>query len=532
MNYAIVAKILGTLAYAVAISLFIPLSYAYVNDEHDALFAFCISISLACIVATLLHRQGPKFADQYSRFFFRIFTRERTRMLSSNENKKNNNDEQDPELTLRELTHEEASEECSVQEGIAITGIGWIVAISLSMLPYLIGGHLNFIDSLCETVSGFSGTGATVIPDLDVLPRSVLVWRSITNWIGGLGIIIIFMALVPQFGRGAVYMMQAESTGPNKDRQLPKIRDNAIALLKLYIFLTSVCAICYFCVGMNAYDAVNHALTTIATGGFSTYNDSFIHFHSQLIETCACFFMLLSSGSFGMYIMAKFHGWKLVAHNTEYRVFLLIFALATCVIVTDLMFEMDMTFGSALRDTVFQTASIGSSTGYVSADFELWPSFAKSIILFLMFVGGCGGSTSGGFKVMRLILMMKIFKMIVWQRLHPKILTPVTIDGNVVSENVLLAVARHFFAYIVFVTVISFCLIFDGVPIFDAFSVGFSATGSIGPGFGIVGATSSFAVLPPLSKLITCVAMYFGRLEIFTVITMFTPSFWRKCKGW
>lgn len=486
MDFLIVARILGVLGYATCAAMMLPMLYAAFIGEFESVQVFVYALVLGATTSGFLFETGG---------------------------------------TMRK-------DDFSLQEGIAITALGWLLVSVIAMQPYLYSGALGVLDSLTESVAGFSGTGATVIEDLAVLSRSVALWRSMTNWIGGLGIVVVFMAILPQFGRGAVYMMQAESTGTNKDRQLPRIKDNAIALFKLYVAFTTVCTVAYCLCGMTAYDAVNHGMTTIATGGFSTYSASFIYFDSPLVEGVSTFFMLLASGSFSMYLVAWRHGWRIIWRSTEYRVFLGAFVVATLLIVLDLVTEMGMAADSALRFASFQVASIGSSTGFVSYDFDIWPSFSKTLLLALMFMGGCGGSTSGGFKVIRVILLVKMIRAFVRRKLHPQMLTQITLDGAVIPAEVLNGVARHFFVYTMLGVAFAFCMVFDGVSMIDSVSVAISTLGSVGPGFGIAGATSTYATLPPFSKIAATVSMYLGRLEIFTVLALFLPEFWHKHKGW
>lgn len=486
LNLFIIAEILGNLAYSVAFVLCLPLFYACWQSEADAAAAFFFAAMISLLTGGALKQKGKGGAD----------------------------------------------EDIAVREGVAITGVGWFMVSILSFLPYFLGGFLSPLDSLAEAISGLSGTGAAFIADLDPLPRSLLLWRSLTNWIGGIGIIVIFMALLPQFGRGAMYLLRAETTGPMVERQRPRIRDNAIALFSIYIVYTVLCMLGYRLFGMNWYDAVNHAFTTIATGGFSPHNESFIYFDSPLLEAWACFWMLLSSGSFGMYVLAVHAGWRIVWRNTELRAFLALFAIATVLIVIDLMTEQNFSFWSALRYAAFHTASLGSTTGFVAYDFDTWPAFSKSVLLLLMFMGGCAGSTAGGFKILRFVVMVRLIKALIWQKLHPQMVAHVSMNGVRLPPQILFNIARHFFVYVMLDVLFAFFLIFDGIRMIDAVSVSISTMASVGPGFGIAGATSTYAILPPFSKAVACVSMFFGRLEIFTVLAILTPEFWHKGKSW
>ena len=487
MNLLLIAEVLANLALAVSAILMLPFGYAVYLGEGQAALDLIASSFIGLAVGGILKQKGKM----------------------------------------------EENADIPVREGVAITGLGWLIVNLIATLPYLIGGYLDPLDSLAEAISGLSGTGAAFIDDIGILPQSILLWRSLTNWLGGIGIIVIFMALLPQFGRGGMNMMKAESTGPAAERQLPRIRDNAVALFAVYMGFTLIAILVYRLCGMNTYDAVSHGFTTIATGGFSTNNDSFIHYNSPLLEAVASFFMLVASGSFGMYVLAfRGGGWRTVWKNTEFRAFLALFAIATVLIMTDLMTELGWDFTKALRYTVFQTASLGSTTGYVSYDFDTWPSFSKGVLLLLMFMGGCAGSTAGGFKIIRLVIMVKLVRALIWQKLHPNMVASIRMNGNPVPGQIVFNVARHFFVYVMMDVLFSFFLIADGISMIDAVSVGVSTMGSVGPGFGIAGATSTYAILPPFSKAVACVSMFLGRLEIFTVLALFTPEFWYKGKGW
>ncbi|MBR6710284.1 MAG: TrkH family potassium uptake protein [Selenomonadaceae bacterium] len=420
----------------------------------------------------------------------------------------------------------------SVREGIAITGLGWLLVSLLGMFPYFTGGYLNLLDSIVESVSGFSGTGATVIEDVEILPKSILLWRSLSNWVGGLGIIVIFMAILPSAGRGAVYMFRAESTGPTHERQMPHIRDNAKALFRVYVVFTAVCAIAYWLCGLSPFPAVNHAMTTIATGGYSIYNGAVMDYGNLWLEGCMSFFMVLSSGSFAMYVMTWRHGWGGILRNTEFRAYLWIIAVAAVMISIDLIVEMKMDVVSALRYSVFQVASLSSTTGFVSYDFDTWPPLAKGLLMMTMFLGGCAGSTAGGLKVSRIVLLFRMVLSIVWQKVHPQAMKPVKMNGQPVPDDVLYGVARFFFAYVMLDVLFALVMLLDGIDLIDAVSVSISTMGSVGPGFGIEGATSTYALLPDFSRACACIFMFLARLEIFTVIAMLTPEFWSREKGW
>lgn len=415
----------------------------------------------------------------------------------------------------------------TVQEGIAITALSWIMATFLGMIPYVIGGYLGILDGVVECISGLSGTGATVIPDVTVLPESILLWRSMTHWLGGLGIIVIFIALFPQFGKGIMHMLDAESTGPTSDRMVPRIKTMAKALFTVYLVLTALASAAYMWCGMDALTAVDHAMSTIATGGFSTYNESVAHFHNPVLEGWVIFFMILSSANFSLYVVAWKRGITAVFRDREFQVFCLI-VLVSALLMTANLVGMGLERGEAFRQALFQAASISSSTGFVSADFDQWPSFCKAILLFLMFCGGCAGSTAGGLKTTRLILLFKSLHLVVKQKILPHGVMAVRSNGEVYGEDIITGVMRFFAFYLFLDLTWSALFIWDGVPLLDALGLSISTMGSCGPAFGIVGATCTYADLPVFSKCVVAISMLMGRLEIYPVLALLMPSFWRR----
>lgn len=420
-----------------------------------------------------------------------------------------------------------AVDDLSVREGIAITSLSWILVTFLGMLPYVFGGYLNILDGILECISGLSGTGATVITDIEVLPQSILVWRSLTHWLGGLGIIVIFIALFPQFGHGIVHMMDAESTGPTSDRMLPRVRQMAKALFTVYVILTTAATVALMACGLDFLTALEHAFSTIATGGFSPYNDSVAHFNSPLIEGVLALFMILSSANFSIYVAAWRKGIGVIFRDTEFRLYVALVLGASALMSLNLIYGASYDPLEAVRETFFQAASISSSTGFVSADFDQWPSFSKGILLFLMFCGGCAGSTAGGLKVTRLMLLMKTMRSVVQQKLSPRSVVQVHSNGEDYNEEILYGVARFFVAYVILDILWTILFIGDGVPTLDAIGLSVSTMGSCGPAFGTVGPTCTYAELPVFSKVIVCISMLLGRLEMFPVLALLMPSFWR-----
>ncbi len=419
----------------------------------------------------------------------------------------------------------------TVREGIAVTGLAWIMTAFFGMLPYTLGEHLSFVDGLFESVSGFTGFGATVVPAPELLPESVLLWRSLTQWLGGLGIVVFFITLLPKAGQNVVHMYEAESVGPTEDRMLPRLKEMTCALVVIYILLTAMAAALFAVCGMHAFDAVNHALTTIGTGGFSTHSESIAYFDSVAVEMAVTFCILVAGVSFALYYRIYVRGWKAMAGNTEFKAYLLIFAVGTALLWLNLW--RDGIYGplESLRYAAFQTAAI-STTGFASADYDRWPTFAKCLLLFLMMVGGCAGSTAAGLKVTRAVLLLRMAAAHIWQRMHPRMVVSVRMNGEVVPPGVLLRVGLFFFVYLFFIVSASALIMLDGVPMFDAIGMSVSAVSTVGPAFGLVGPTETYAAFSPFVKTVLCCITLLGRLEFFTLLVMLRPGFWKERRGW
>ncbi|MCR5833158.1 MAG: TrkH family potassium uptake protein [Selenomonadaceae bacterium] len=486
MNRRIVSSLLGYLTLFCGAAMIPPFILAATSEEFKGASAFLLSIFLCLAVTFELERFGGLHGK----------------------------------------------DKVGTREGIAITGLGWLLISVLGLVPYFAGGYLNLLDSFVESVSGFSGTGATVIEDVEILPRSILLWRSMSNWVGGLGIIVIFMAIMPQFGRGGMFILKAETTGPTKERQMPRIRDNAKALFGVYVTLTVFCAISYFLCGLQPFVAINHAMTTIATGGYGVYNGTVSEYGNAYLEYCMAFFMIVSSGSFAMYVLTFRRGIGEIFNNTEFRTYLLIVLVTTIVVAVDLIWEMHMPSELATRSAIFHVASLSSTTGFVAHDFDTYPPLSKAFLTMTMFLGGCAGSTAGGLKVSRIVLLFKFIVKIVKEKSHPNLISQVKLSGRVIDEDIVYRAAKFFFAVVILDIAFATMMMFDGIDFVNAISVSVSTVASVGPGFGIEGATSTYSLLPDFSKFCACGVMFLSRLEIFTVLALLSPSFWQKSKNW
>lgn len=419
----------------------------------------------------------------------------------------------------------------TIREGIAITGLGWLLATVLGMLPYALGGYLTVIDAVFESISGFTGTGATVIDDLESLPFSILFWRSMTHWLGGLGIVVIFIALLPASGQHIIFMHNAEASGPTSDRFSPRLRDMTHVLFRMYLTFTAIAFCIFLLCGMDSFSALNHAMSTISAGGFSTFNSSAAHFESPAIEGWMAFFMALAGGNFGLYYQVYRKGPSVLKDNTEFKAYIGILSGATILMAINLMDALKYDLFSAFRYASFQAASI-ATTGFVSADYDQWPAFSKGILLLLMISGGCAGSTAAGVKISRVVILFRALQRIIFEKVHPRSVMEIKMNGQVIEESTIIRVSQFFFLYMSFIIFWALLLTWDGITIFDAIGISVTTMGCIGPSFGITGATSTYAGLSFFSKSILCISMLLGRLELFTVLAMMHGSFWKKKGNW
>ena len=422
------------------------------------------------------------------------------------------------------------SVEISTREGIAITSFGWIVISLLYAIPYTFFS-ISFLDSLVESVSGLTGTGATIINNVEAMPQSLLFFRSMTHWIGGLGIIVFFIALFPQFQKGTARMLYTESSGPVSSTAMPRIKEMTKALFIIYTIATLLSTAVYMVLGLDFLTALNHAFSATSTGGFSTNNGSIAEFKNPILETAIAIFMAISAINFSVYVIAWKKGWKTIFKDTEFKGYLAMLAFGTLIMAINLNMQADIPFMQALHDTFFTASSLSSTTGFVTVDFDTWPTFSKWICLMLMFVGGSGGSTSGGFKIIRLIILLKGVYALIRYKLNPKFTMHLHTNTENYDNTVLLDVFRYFFVYSILCVIFMLIFLFDGVATPDAIGLSITTMSGTGPSFGQFGPTMNYAALPTLSKIAVCFSMLIGRLEAFPLIILFYPTFWRK-SGW
>lgn len=420
-----------------------------------------------------------------------------------------------------------------VRESLTIVATSWIVTIILGSLPLFISGVVpNYIDALFEITSGLTATGATALTDIESLPRSILFWRSMTHWLGGMGIIVLFIVLLPNIGIGAVHLFKAEVPGPTNEKVMPRIRDTALTLWGIYVGLTILEIILLMIAGMLPFDAVNHAFSNMATGGFSTKDSSVAYFDSFTIELIMVSFMIISGVNFTLYINFWRKGSLSVLRNTELKVYLFIIFSSILVVAGILTFQGDYQWTHALRHAMFQVTAIITTTGFVIADYDTWPSLGMMVIFFLMFSGGCAASTTGGLKVARIILLVKMAWANIRQAIHPRLVINIEVQDKVIEPFVLQRVARFFFLYIFIFVFGSTLLAATGLESFEAMATSIACLGNVGPAFGTAGPISTYAEISNFGKFVLSWLMLLGRLELYTLLILFIPEFWTAKRNW
>ena len=415
------------------------------------------------------------------------------------------------------------------KEGFLIVVIFWLSISLLGASVFVFTIQLSYVDAIFESVSGLTTTGATVITGLDDLPYSILFYRQELQWFGGMGLIMLAVAIMPMLGIGGMKMYLAETPGPLKEEKItPRLVTSAKVLWGIYVGITILCAIAYWIAGMTVFDAVSHSMSTVSTGGFSTHDESMGYFNSNTIDLIAIFFMLLGGINFSVHFLVLRdknlnYYWK----NTEVRMFLLFVLIA--IITVALLLHLTLHVGSfieELRDVSFEVVSVVTSTGFGLADFSVWPLFLPFLMILISFVGGCGGSTAGGMKVMRIVMMMKLVGYEIKKLIHPHGIFTIKFDGYRVVKNIRQNILGFFCVYsTTFVILLLLMMFVSGLDQVTSFSAIATSMNNLGPGLGEV--TQNFVSVNSGGKIISALAMLLGRLEIFSILVLFSPEFWR-----
>ena len=425
------------------------------------------------------------------------------------------------------LPNKKCSNDIKTKEGFLIVVLFWVVLSAFASIPFILDPYLqmSFADAFFESVSGWTTTGATVINNLDSLPMSILMYRQQLQWLGGVGIVILVLAILPILGVGGMQLYKAESTGPIKDNKIsPKITETAKNLWSVYLGLTFVCALLYYFAGMSAFDAIAHSFSTIAIGGFSTHNESIGYFNNIYIEVICMTFMLLSAMNFVLHFMSL--KTKSIRHYLEdselksYISIILIFIIF--IFLHSLLSNNNET---SFRHIVFQIISFITTSGFTTADYSIWPSFIFTMLILMSFIGACAGSTGGGIKVMRILLILKLTKKELLKIIHPSAEIPIRINNTPLSDDIAPNVWNFFILYVISYLVISFVLLAGGLDLTTAFSAVASCMNNLGPALGDV--ANTYSSLGSFEKYILAFAMLLGRLELLTLLIVFTPYFWK-----
>lgn len=440
------------------------------------------------------------------------------------------------------------NQELGIREGFAIVALAWVVLSIVGAIPFLTTGVFeSFTDAFFETISGFTTTGATVLggagnPDIEDLDKGILFWRSLTHWLGGMGIIVLTLAILPLLGVGGMQLYKAEVPGPSTDKLTPRVQETAKRLWLIYVGFTFA-EVLLLMPAMTFFDAVNHAFATMATGGFSTKNDSVAGFGSSYVEWVITVFMMLAGVNFALHYRLLRGKTITVFRDTELRVYIGFFVVATLLITIGLWqplrgsmaflgspdgYTEFAAFGDALRTGAFQAAAIITTTGFGTADYEVWPPLAIAVIFLCFYVGGMGGSTGGGVKVIRHVLLFKNSFKEIRQLIHPQAVIPIRLNESVVPQEVMRNVLSFTMLYLGLIGVGTLAMSVFGLDLMSAFGAALSSVGNIGPAFGSLGPTDNYAEVPMMGKWVLSLLMLAGRLEIFTVIILFVPAFWRR----
>ncbi len=424
-----------------------------------------------------------------------------------------------------------AKQEMQLRDGFVVVVMFWAGLGLAGALPLMLAERpsLTFFDAVFESVSALTTTGATVVVGLDDLPKSILFYRQQLQWLGGMGIIVLAVAILPMLGVGGMQLYRAETPGPVKDSKLtPRITQTAKALWYIYLLLTAICMAAYWVAGMNGFDALAHAFSTVAIGGFSTHDASIGYYDSPLIETVSIFFMAVAGINFSLHFIALRHRDPLAwFRDAEFKTYLLLLTGASFITVAYLLVAgIERNFWDALRLGIFQTVSVATTTGFVTADFATWPTFVAVSLVFLSFIGGCAGSTGGGMKVIRVMLLFKQGQREMLRLIHPHATLAVKVGGKVLPDRVIEAVWGFFSAYVFVFIVFMLIMMATGMDQVTAFSAVAASLNNLGPGLGDVAA--NYAGISDMQKLVLAIAMLMGRLEIFTLLVLLTPSFWER----
>ena len=483
LNYKIISNILGTLLFIEAAMMTWCMTMALCMDEDDSV-AFIISVILTILGGIVFKYLGRNSDNSLGR-----------------------------------------------REAYLLVTLTWIIFSLFGSFPFIISGYItNFTDAYFETISGFTTTGCSILDDVESLPHGILFWRTMTQWIGGLGIVFFTIAIIPSLVGGNVKVFSAEATGPIRAKMHPRLSTTAKWIWSIYLFLTVACCICYYQAGMDLFDSFNYAMTTTATGGFSTHNASTGYFHNPYIDYTAIVFMFLSGTSFTLLYTTLFKGrFKQFIKNSEFKFYIIIVLIASVAIMYFLIRYNDYQLSDAIRVSLFQVTSFITTTGIFNDDAAQWHHTTWVILSICMFLGACSGSTSGGFKCIRTVMLLTILRNEVRRILHPRAVLPVKVNDNTIPYSSQVTLLAFLAAYMLLCLFTYFIMILAGVDSTNSITISLSCASNVGPTLGLeIGPTMSWGILPDLVKWMLSILMLMGRLEIFTVLVLFTRSYWKE----
>ena len=413
------------------------------------------------------------------------------------------------------------------RDGFVAVALSWVLLSLFGALPYVFTGAMtSYIDALFETVSGLTTTGSSTFTAVSHLPRSVLLWRSLTQWMGGMGVLVLFLALTPRMGEGAVFLMRAESPGPIKSKLVPKVGGTAKILYTIYVVLTACEIAALRIAGESWFSAINHSFTTMATGGFSINNTS-LSGASPAVMWIVTVFSFLAGVNFSLLFLAVTGRLRTALRSEELRVYVSVVVGVTLLICLSLRVQAGVPLGESVTDAAFQTVTIITTTGFATVDFALWPTFCRMALLVLMFSGGCAGSTSGGMKLSRVLILWKSLVRELKRMVHPNHISVIKVDGQPVEERVVSSTGAYIMAYMVVMLAGALVVSWDNYGFQESFAASLTCISNVGPGLGILGPMENFSILSPLSKIALSLEMLTGRLELMPMLALLTRGAWR-----
>ncbi|MCR4720370.1 MAG: TrkH family potassium uptake protein [Lachnospiraceae bacterium] len=478
MNYGVVIYILGRILQAEGAFLIFPIIVGIIYGEND-IWAYLITMGICGLAGTLLSLRRPNKGGLF------------------------------------------------LKEGFFVVGLGWILMSAFGAIPFVISGDIpNYIDALFETASGLSTTGASILTDVEALSRTNLFWRSFTHLLGGMGVFVFLSALLPMLGGNSMNLMKAESTGPSVDKLVPRLKDTAKILYAIYLSMGLVEAVTLIVLGMPVYDSLLLTFGTIGTGGFGVLNTS-ISTYSPAVQWTITVFMFLSGVNYAMYFLILRRKFKSALKLSEVRLYFCVYIICVALICFDLR-NVYTSFSENIRLSAFQVSTLLTSTGYMTADFDKWPEFSKTLLILIMLMGACAGSTGGGIKMSRVMIIFKSIKKQLQMLIHPRAIKKIKVDGSVVDHDVVRSTNAYIAVFCLFLVISTVLLSFDGHDFTTNFTATLATLNNMGPGFNLVGPTCNYSFFSPFSKIVLIIDMLAGRLELFPILLLMTPGSWKR----